>query len=458
MPKHVLFDCDLPRNWLITTVDAIKADEKSACVAGPFGSNISSKYFVSEGVPVIRGGNLTDNLTKFVPQNFVFVSTERAASYRAQHARAGDLVFTCWGTIGQVGLIPARGPFPEYIISNKQLKLRPNTSITDALYLFYYFASPEMVAHVRSRAIGAAVPGINLGILKALQVVLPPLPVQRRIASILSAYDDLIENNTRRIAILEEMAQRLYEEWFVRFRFPGHEGVRMVESELGLVPEGWSWRPVGALLEHHIGGGWGKEEQSEDHSVAAYVIRGTDIPDVRGGSLGRAPLRFHTASNFRSRKLQARDIVFEVSGGSKDQPVGRAVMVGPKLLAAAGVPFICASFCRLVRADLKKVLPEILRFHFERIYENRQIMQYQTQSTGITNFKFTVFQEKEMVLVPSAEHQQLFAGAALPVLELAETLGLKNANLRTTRDLLLPKLISGELDVSTLLEPQAQTI
>ena len=68
---------------------------------------------------------------------------------------------------------------------------------------------------------------------------LPPLPDQRRIASILSAYDDLIENNTRRIAILEEMARRIYEEWFVRFRFPGHEGVRMVESELGLVPEGW---------------------------------------------------------------------------------------------------------------------------------------------------------------------------------------------------------------------------
>lgn len=132
-------------------------------------------------------------------------------------------------------------------------------------------------------------------------------------------------------------------------------------------------------------------------------------------------------------------------------------MVGPKLLAAAGVPFICASFCRLVRADLKQVLPEILRFHFERIYENREIMQYQTQSTGITNFKFTVFQEKEMVLVPSAEHQQLFAGAALPMLELAETLGLKNTNLRTTRDLLLPKLISGELDVSTLPEPQAET-
>jgi type I restriction enzyme S subunit len=86
---------------------------------------------------------------------------------------------------------------------------------------------------------GSAQAQITVNALSTFQVTIPALLVQRRIASILSAYDDLIENNTRRIAILEEMARRVYEEWFVRFRFPGHEGVRMVESELGLVPEGW---------------------------------------------------------------------------------------------------------------------------------------------------------------------------------------------------------------------------
>ena len=83
--------------------------------------------------------------------------------------------------------------------------------------------------------------------LTKLQVKLPPLPTQQKIAAILSAYDDLIENNTRRIKILEEMAQAIYREWFVNFRFPGHEGVRMVESELGLVPEGWEVRKLGEV-------------------------------------------------------------------------------------------------------------------------------------------------------------------------------------------------------------------
>src|SRR5438128_431542 len=215
--KQLLFNLPVPSGWQLLTVDQIKADEPGACVAGPFGSSISSKYFVPEGVPVIRGNNLRDDLTSFVPEGFVFVSEERATHYKSQHVKAGDLVFTCWGTLGQVSLIPENGPYREYIISNKQLKLRPNRFITDPRFLFYYFACPQMVHHIRSIAIGAAVPGINLGILKALKVVLPPLSVQRKALAILSTYDDLIENNTRRIRILEEMAQALYREWFVHF-------------------------------------------------------------------------------------------------------------------------------------------------------------------------------------------------------------------------------------------------
>ena len=101
------------------------------------------------------------------------------------------------------------------------------------------------------------------------------------------------------------------------------------------------------------------------------------------------------------------------------------------------------------------MLPELLRFHFDWIYANREIMQYQTQSTGITNFKFMVFLEKEMVLKPPANIQGQFSDVARPMLQLAESLGIKNSVLRTTRDLLLPKLISGELDVSAMPVPEA---
>lgn len=111
MKGQFLFDLPLPDGWRLLTVDDIKAPEKQSCVAGPFGSNISSKFFVEEGVPVIRGGNLRNDLTPFVAEGFAFVSPEQAQRYKAQHVKGGDLVFTCWGTLGQVGLIPHNGPF-----------------------------------------------------------------------------------------------------------------------------------------------------------------------------------------------------------------------------------------------------------------------------------------------------------------------------------------------------------
>jgi type I restriction enzyme, S subunit len=161
----------IPKGWKVLSLNEIKSPEPYSCVAGPFGSNISSKYFVEGGVPVIRGQNLTDNLTRFIPDNFVFVTEERARNhYLAQHVKAGDLVFTCWGTIGQAGLIPEDGPYPEYIISNKQLKLRVNQQIADPLFVYYYLASREGVEHIRSRATGSAVPGINLGTLKSIRL------------------------------------------------------------------------------------------------------------------------------------------------------------------------------------------------------------------------------------------------------------------------------------------------
>ncbi|WP_155237941.1 hypothetical protein [Teredinibacter turnerae] len=112
--KHIFYNEQMPDGWVILPVDKIKSPEKYSCTAGPFGSNISAKYFVEEGVPVIRGGNLTIGKEQFVAEDFVFISQDKAKSFPGQHVKADDLVFTCWGTLGQVGLIPRDGPFDEY--------------------------------------------------------------------------------------------------------------------------------------------------------------------------------------------------------------------------------------------------------------------------------------------------------------------------------------------------------
>jgi type I restriction enzyme S subunit len=151
------------------------------------------------------------------------------------------------------------------------------------------------------------------------------LPTQRKIEGALSAYDDLIKKQPRRIRILEEMAQSLYREWFVHFRFPrdpseasakadGHESVKLVDSALGMIPKGWEMKSAGESIGFHVGGGWRKDVHDENHSEPAFVIRGTDISSSRLCDRSSVLLRYHSASNLRSRRLEEGDIPVRLRG------------------------------------------------------------------------------------------------------------------------------------------------
>ncbi len=342
----------------------------------------------------------------------------------------------------------ARGQ--EVVFDSNMIRFRLAKDVALPAFFYYYFNSPSGRSSVLSLSGGSAVTTVTGSGLSSLQVPLPPLPTQRKIAAILSAYDDLIENNNRRIKILEEMAKNLYHEWFVIHRFPGHENHEMVDSQLGEIPEGWEVKTVGELTSYHIGGGWGKDKPDDRHTVPAHVIRGTDIPNVARNIIDVVPYRFHTTSNLKSRILQPRDIVFEVSGGSKDQPVGRALLVTQQHLKQFDEQAMCASFCKLIRPDKSVILPELMYLHFEQIYDTRHIMQYQVQSTGITNLKFQHFLTMEALVVPKKNLQDSFAILVTPIYESIQMLGFTNANLHRTRNLLLPRLISGQLDISNI--------
>ena len=234
--------------WSIVRLDELKANKPYALNGGPFGSNLVRADYRPEGVPVIRGGDISGDRA-FSYDDLVFVSEEKADELRPNNAHPGDLIFTQRGTLGQVGMIPRNAPFPRFVISQSQMKLTVNEDVADPHFLYCYFRAPSTIQTIHNLAFSSGVPHINLDILRNFEVLLPPLPTQRKIAAILSAYDDLTEVNTRRIALLEEMARGLYREWFVRFRFPGHERVRMVESAVGLVPEGWEVVKTGDAID-----------------------------------------------------------------------------------------------------------------------------------------------------------------------------------------------------------------
>ena len=275
------------------------------------------------------------------------------------------------------------------------------------------------------------------------------LHLQCKIASILSAYDNLIENNMKRIYLLEQMAENLYKEWFVRFRFPGYETDRLVTSKLGKLPSSFRVANMGSVFDYYIGGGWGNDDISDDYPVEASVIRGTDFPNVSRYNISSCPRRYHKISNYKSRQLVDGDIVMEISGGTSEQPVGRTILVTQEMIDRfKDGKVICASFCKLIRLNKAAVSPYFFYYWMQYLYDTRIIDRFQLQSTGIINFKFEAFLRKGLVMLPPMEIMQQFDNYIIPIFKEINALATQNEILARQRDLLLPRLMSGKLKVT----------
>ena len=389
-------------------------------------------------------------ITDIVPERldwevvpFCQIDPKKLSKYRLH---SGDIVIARTGaTTGWAKFI--KDP-PEAVFASYLVRVRPSASV-DARFVGFIVESSAYKDFIQQHMGGAAQPNANAKVLTTYEIPLPTISIQRRIACILSAYDELIENNQRRIQILETMARALYREWFVEFRFPGHENVTRVASPIGDIPEGWEVNSLESLMADYIGGGWGKETGDDKHTKPAWVIRGTDIPGARNCQVAGVPYRFHAGSNIRSRRLLTGDILFEVSGGSKGQPVGRTLLVTPQLLSAFGdVPIICASFCKRIRPDAAGYGSELLYLSFVEGYTSGEIEQFQVQSTGISNFKWTEYIGKTQRAIPPEPLRVRFRELVAPLFSQIGTRGLTIQNLRRTRDLLLPRLLSGQVTLA----------
>lgn len=309
---------------------------------------------------------------------------------------------------------------------------RARENVSDPSYVFY-LATSEIIRGPAEKSMSGASgrQRADIASVEDLEVPAPDLPTQRRIASILSAYDDLIENNTRRIAILEEMARRIYEEWFVHFRFPGHEQVKMVESDLGLIPEGWSWRRLRNIAED--------VRDSINPEATDPRTPYVGLEHIPRRSLGLSDWGF--ASQVQSTKLRFKsgDILF-----GKIRPYFHKVAVAP-------VDGVASSDAIVIRAKdyawYSLVLATVSSDAF--VAEATQ----SANGTKMPRANWNVLLDYK-VPIPSSIVLDKFNDLMSGIVGFIRTATLKNRNLRATRDLLLPKLISGELDVSTFDEPE----
>jgi type I restriction enzyme S subunit len=244
------------------------------------------------------------------------------------------------------------------------------------------------------------------------------------------------------------MAENLYKEWFVRFRFPGHEKAEFENTKLGKLPTSFSVTNMNSVFDDYIGGGWGNDDESEYYSISASVIRGADFPNVWHYDVSTCPRRYHKKSNYKARQLQDGDIVMEISGGTSEQPVGRTVLVTQDMIDRfEGGRVICASFCKMIRLKKEIISPYFFYFWMHYLYDTRIIDRFQLQSTGIINFKFEPFLKKGIVMLPPKELMQSFEDKINPIFKEINQLAIQNENLSRQRDLLLPRLMSGKLEV-----------
>ena len=292
----------------------------------------------------------------------------------------------------------------------------------------YYLRSSAIREVLSSHGGGTNISNLNQAILTSLRVPLPGISEQERIADILSAYDDLIEANARRIALLEELARSLYQEWFVRFRFPGHEGVELVESAVGLVPEGWEVVPLSEITDYISRGISPKYSENSDQIVVNQRC-------IRDGRLSVENARRHISRVPDEKQIRMGDMLINSTGVGT---LGRVAQVNEPLSN-----YTADSHVSIVRpresVDMSYIGLTLLglQSHFESMGVG---------STGQTELSRSSIGETR-VLLPLRSVQDSFSDIVRPIRSQVTVLFKKNANLRQTRDLLLPKLISGELSV-----------
>ena len=415
---------------------------------GPFGGQLHQSDYVDDeaGIPVVMPKDMTNGRIDL--STIALIDQATSARLAAHLVTEGDIILSRRGDVGRSAWV-GKADLPA-LCGTGSIRIHPGSAgPLDHSYLRYFMRSRCAIDFLEGQAVGATMPNLNAGIVQSLPVIVPPIDRQRAAGAILGTIERLIEKNRRQIGLLEQMAQAIYREWFVKFRYPGHEHATFVDSPLGPIPSDWRAIATRDVVASYIGGGWGSETEDSTHSVRAAVIRGTDLPKSRIGDLSTVPQRFHKVSNAKSRLLNAGDIVMEVSGGSNDQPVGRAFLVSESTVRRLG-PVLPASFCKRIVLKTQLVSPEAFYFDLLEIYESREITEFEVQSTGIKNFQFEAFLDKHYVPVPSPTLSEEFVSRVRPLFELCQDLGASISALSKIRDMLLPKLVTGQIDVSSL--------
>lgn len=401
---------------------------------------IFADEYLTSGVPFYRGKEISqkqrssDEVT-----DLIYISREKFEEIKAKFGapQKGDLLLTSVGTIGNPYLVKAN---EEFYFKDGNLTWFRNFRGINGQWLYYWLLSPQGKSELNKCTIGSSQKAYTINLLYGLQIELPDAKTQTRIASILSAYDDLIENNEKRIKTLEEMTQLLYTEWFVKFKFPGHEKVKMVDSgtEYGKVPDGWEVKRLGDFINVRGGLSYKNEFLSRDSSQLPLITMGC----IHSKSLFNfSGLGYYTGSFGKNHQLKGGDLVM----ATRDVTSERKIL---------GSPAIVPNIFKEAIAATNVYIVDIMDSGFDKkyLYMLFRNSAFRKRMIGCATGTNVLMIVKEHVLgfkflSPNKKVLSEFSNKIEPVFSELEKLEIINQNLSKTRDLLIPQLVTGKREV-----------
>ena len=376
----------------------------------------------SDGIPVVKIKNIKGDSTVDLTETDCVPESVLTKKLQKFVLKDGDILVAMTGaTAGKVGKVRTDKPI---LLNQRVAKIDPVGADHD--FIWSVVSSAEYQEKFFYLADGAAQPNMSGSQIEGVEIPFPPLPFQRRIAGILSAYDELIENNQRRIRILEDMARSLYREWFVHFRYHGHETVPLVDSPLGQIPQGWEVKKLGDIAE----------------DMRRNIPKGQlDEPQPYVG-LEHIPRRslaldsWEIASELGSNKLAFKkgEVLF-----GKIRPYFHKVSIAP-------FDGLCSADTIVIRARQ----PEHYAIVVGCVSSDEFVAHATATSNGskMPRANWSVLKERP-IAIPTLTVARQFSAVVEPAIQQMQTLIFQTTNLRRTRDLLLPRLLSGQIALAT---------
>jgi type I restriction enzyme S subunit len=409
--------------WLKSTIGELCDLGRGEVKTGPFGSQLHQSDYQDTGTPVVMPADIVNG--KISKSRIARVSQNHVDRLHKHKLLKGDIIYGRRGDIGRQALV--RSENIGWLCGTGCLRVNLGNAPVIPEFLHFYLNVPEIIGWIQNQAIGATMPNLNTNILRRVQIRYPKSKnEQRKIASVVFAYDDLIENNKRRITQLEKMAEEIYREWFVRMRFPGHEKVKFEKK----VPEGWEIKPYSDVVDIN------PFEKLFDDDYRPYI--GME-------NLSTTSMYFSYKENRKGKsgsKFRNDDVLFpRITPCLENGKRGYVMTLEQNEVGLGSTEFI------VMRR--KELSPEHIYFITcsDQFRKHAEIsMAGASGRQRVQENCFSLF----LVKVPPKELRLKFRKIISPFFSKIRLLNIKIITLSQTRDLLLSRLISGKLRVEAL--------